>query len=81
MLSLGENSLKHIEFPEEDFDWMADPADFRHSPGLAIYLNPEGSVVIRQYHDSGDDRCVIIRIEDAKKVAKAIVGAANGQEG
>ena len=77
-----EESLSNIEFPHprDDFDWMADQAVVvSHSPGIAIYLNNEGSVVLRQYGMSAEDSFVIIRREDAKRVAKAIVEATNGQ--
>lgn len=80
-LSLGEKSLRYVGFSEEeDFDWQTD-ADVivRHRPSLAVYCNAEGSIVVRQHHDSGDDRYIVIRKEDAKKIAKAIVDATNGQ--
>lgn len=82
-LKLTENSLRYIEFPrteDDDFDWMTDQAVVvSHSPGIAIYLNKEGSVVVRQYGMAAEDSFVIIRKEDAKRVAKAIVEATNGQ--
>jgi len=77
-----DNTEKSLCFPQpgDDFDWMADQAVVvSHSPGIAIYLNNEGSVVLRQYGMSAEDSFVIIRREDVKRVAKAIVEATNGQ--
>lgn len=79
-LKLGENSLIEIPQEAEEFDWQTDPdVIVKHSPGIAIYANRAGEVVIRQYRDSGDDRCVIIRAEDVKKVFKKALEVSNGQ--
>ena len=79
-MGLTEKSLEYVEFPKQpdDFDWMTDQTVVvSHSPGIAVYRNKEDSVVLRQY-DMGEDSFVIIRKEDVKKIAKAIVDATHG---
>jgi transcription initiation factor TFIIIB Brf1 subunit/transcription initiation factor TFIIB len=79
-LRLSEKSPRHVEFPTEDFDWMTDKdVIVAHSPGIAVYRNNEGSVVIRQYGMAAEDVFVVVRREDVKRVVKAIAALANGQ--
>jgi hypothetical protein len=46
-----------------------------HTPGIAVYTNPDGNIVVRQ-HDYPDDSVVIICPKDVRRVAKAITEAA-----
>ena len=65
---------------ESKFDWCRDDEDIviTHSPGIAVYQNADANVVVRQHAGQGDheDQFVVIRREDARQVAKAIVEAA-----
>lgn len=46
-----------------------------HSPGIAVYTNSDGNIVVRQ-HDYPDNSFVIICPKDVRRVAKAITEAA-----
>lgn len=45
-----------------EFDWTKekDSIAVRQVDAVAVYLNPDGDVVIRQYHPMGDDDAVIV---------------------
>jgi hypothetical protein len=70
--------VPYVEFPEQNdsapFDWHkdADAVVVEHSPGIAVYLNRNGDVVVRQ-HDYPDDAVIVICPKDVRRVAKAII--------
>ena len=73
-------AVPYVEFPKagpHPFDWHedADSVVVEHSPGIAVYTNSDGNIVVRQ-HDYPDDSVVIICPKDVCRVAKAITEAA-----
>ena len=73
-------AVPYVEFSKpgpQPFDWHedADAVVVDHSPGIAVYTNCEGNVVVRQ-HDYPGDSVVIVCPKDARRVAKAITEAA-----
>jgi hypothetical protein len=58
-----------------DFDWTGSSVVLRAYGSLAVHENPYGDVVVRQERDAleDDDRWVVIPVQDAEYIAKAIV--------
>jgi hypothetical protein len=71
----------YLEFGYDDeaFDWADDGSIvIPHAPGVAVYQNANGGIVIRQHASQGDkdDQFVVVRKADARKLAKAITDEA-----
>lgn len=62
-----------------DFDWSTAEIVVRSYGDLAVYVNPHGSVVLRQRRDMYDDEdsFVVIPLAEAERVARAIITNAN----
>lgn len=60
-----------------DFDWTVDCVVVRSVEAIALYLNEQGDIVLRQQHRLGDDDSFIFFPKSqAKAIAKAILDAA-----
>ena len=61
----------------DDFNWGEDNANvvLRAYGSVAVHENPYGDVVIRQERDAleDEDRFVVVPIQDAEYVARAII--------
>jgi hypothetical protein len=65
---------------DEDFDWGEGNTNvvLRAYGSLAVHENPYGDVVIRQERDplEEDDHWVVVPVQDAELIAKAIIDKA-----
>jgi hypothetical protein len=65
---------------DDDFDWT-DREDIvvAHQGQVAVYLNPDGDVVVRQEGDwwRKDDAWIVVRPENARQLAEAILALAH----
>jgi hypothetical protein len=61
-----------------DFDWSGSNVVLRAYGSLAVHENPFGDVVVRQERGEleEDDHWVVIPVQDAELIAKAIVDKA-----
>jgi hypothetical protein len=62
-----------------DFNWDGPGVVLRAYGSIAVHENPYGDVVIRQERDAleDDDHWLVIPVQDAEYVAKAIIDKAN----
>jgi hypothetical protein len=63
-----------------DFNWDGPGVVLRAYGSIAVHENPYGDVVVRQERDAleDDDHWLVIPVQDAEYVAKAIVDKAKG---
>lgn len=62
------------------FNWATDDSiAVQSQPGIAVYLNPSGDVVIRQegYYGPEEDQFVVISPGNVHKVAAKMIEVAN----
>jgi hypothetical protein len=62
-----------------DFNWSGPDVVLRAYGSLAVHENPYGDVVVRQERGEleEDDHWVVIPVQDAEYVARAIIAKAN----
>ncbi len=61
----------------DDFDWRDDDAVvLQEQPATAVYVNTYGAVIVRQQNWPDEDVHVMVRPENAKTLADAILNAA-----
>jgi len=54
-------------------DWSDESVVVREQPAISVYRNKFGDVVVRQQSWYDDDPCIIIQLQNAADVARAIL--------
>lgn len=65
-----------------DFDWYGGDVVVQHQPETAVYINPNGAIVIRQRDEMGDpDPYVFLSPDAARRVVAAILDLLDQEAG
>jgi hypothetical protein len=59
--------------PMKRHDWSDESVVVREQPAISVYRNKFGDVVVRQQSWYDDDPCIIIQLQNAADVARAIL--------